>query len=140
MARSSFIIHRSSLILLCAALPVAIAPTRAQQYPSKPVRLVVTAAPGGGNDFVARLAGQKLGERLGQQFLVDNRPGAGGATATAQVAKAAADGYTLLLGFVGQLAMRPHVEQVPYDALKDFVGVSLLASGWQLLAVHPSLP
>jgi tripartite-type tricarboxylate transporter receptor subunit TctC len=104
------------------------------------VRIVVPTSPGGGNDFVARLAGQKLGERLGQQFLVDNRPGAGGTTATTQVAKAAPDGYTLLLGFVGQLAMRPHVENVGYDPRKDFAGVSLLASGWQMLAVHPSLP
>jgi tripartite-type tricarboxylate transporter receptor subunit TctC len=113
---------------------------QAQPYPVKPVRIIVPTSPGGGNDFVARLAGQKLGERLGQLFIVENRPGAGGATATAQVAKAAPDGYTLLLGFVGQLAMRPHIEQVGYDARKDFVGVSLLASGWQLLAVHPSLP
>ena len=111
-----------------------------QAYPVKPVRIVVPTSPGGGNDFVARLAGQKLGERLGQQFVVDNRPGAGGATATVQVAKAAPDGYTLLLGFVGQLAMRPHVETVGYDPRKDFAGVSLLASGYQMVAVHPSLP
>src|SRR5262245_5179152 len=83
----------------------------AQSYPAKPVRLIVTVAPGGGNDFVARLAGQKLGERLGQQFIVDNRPGGGGTVATAAVAKAAPDGYTLLLGFVGPLAMTPHVEK-----------------------------
>jgi len=112
----------------------------AQQYPAKPVRIVVPTSAGGGNDFMARLAGQKLGERLGQQFIVDNRPGAGGVTGTLQVAKSVPDGYTLLLGFVGQLAMRPHVEKVPYDPLKDFTGVSLLASGWQMLAVHPSLP
>ena len=117
-----------------------IAGAQAQTYPVKPVRIVVPTSPGGGNDFVARLAGQKLGERLGQQFVVDNRPGAGGSTATAQVAKAAPDGYTLLLGFVGQLAMRPHVENVGYDPRKDFAGVSLLASGYQMLAVHPSLP
>ena len=117
-----------------------IAGAQAQTYPVKPVRIVVPTSPGGGNDFVARLAGQKLGERLGQQFVVDNRPGAGGSTATAQVAKAAPDGYTLLLGFVGQLAMRPHVENVGYDPRKDFAGISLLASGYQMVAVHPSLP
>ena len=71
---------------------------------------------------------------------MDNRPGGGGAVATAAVAKAAPDGYTLLLGFVGPLAMTPHVEKVGYDALKDFVGVSLLASSYHVLAVHPSLP
>lgn len=112
----------------------------AQPYPAKPVRIVVTVAPGGGNDFVARLAGQKLSERLGQQFIVDNRPGGGGTIGTALVAKSAPDGYTLLLGFVGSLAMTPHVEKVGYDALKDFTGVSLLASSYHILAVHPSLP
>jgi tripartite-type tricarboxylate transporter receptor subunit TctC len=112
----------------------------AQSYPVKPVRIVVPTSPGGGNDFIARHVGQKLSERLGQQFIVENRPGAGGTIGTAQVAKAPADGYTLLLGFVGQLAMSPHVEKGGYDPLKDFVGVSLLASSYHILAVHPSLP
>lgn len=113
---------------------------KAQSYPVKPVRIIVPTSPGGGNDFVARHVGQKLGDRLGQQFIVDNRPGAGGTIGTALVAKAAPDGYTLLLGFVGQLAMSPHAEKVPYDTLRDFVGVSLLASSYHVLAVHPSLP
>ena len=112
----------------------------AQPYPVRPVRIIVPTSPGGGNDFVARHLGQKLGERLGQQFLVDNRPGAGGTIGTAQAAKATADGYTLLLGFVGQLAMSPHVEKSGYDPLKDFVGISLLASSYHILGVHPSLP
>jgi tripartite-type tricarboxylate transporter receptor subunit TctC len=113
---------------------------KAQAYPVKPVRIVVPTAPGGGNDFVARHVGQKLGERLGRQFIVENRPGAGGTIGTAFAAKAAPDGYTLLLGFVGQLAMSPHVEKIAYDPLKDFTGVSLLASSYHVLAVHPSLP
>jgi tripartite-type tricarboxylate transporter receptor subunit TctC len=112
----------------------------AQGYPVKPVRIIVTVAPGGGNDFVARHAAQKLSERLGQQFIVDNRPGGAGTIGTALVAKSAPDGYTLLLGFVGSLAMTPHVEKVGYDPLRDFIGVSLLASSYHLLAVHPSLP
>ena len=120
------------------ALVAAVAP--AQVYPVKPVRIIVTVAPGGGNDFVARLAGQKLGERLGQQVIVENRPGGAGTIGTALVAKAAPDGYTLLLGFVGSLAMTPHVEKVGYDPLRDFAGVSLLASSYHVLAVHPSLP
>ena len=129
-----------------AAIPVALAfaltgaGAQGQAYPAKPVRIIVTVAPGGGNDFVARLAGQKLGERLGQQFIVDNRPGGAGTIGTAAAAKAAPDGYTLLLGFVGSLAMTPHVEKVGYDPLRDFAGVSLLASSYHLLAVHPSLP
>src|SRR5688572_615350 len=117
-----------------------VAVAAAQAYPSKPVRIVVPTSPGGGNDYVARHVAQKLGERLGQQFIVENRAGAGGAIGTAFVAKAAPDGYTLLLGFVGQLAMLPHVEKAGYDPLKDFVGVSVLASSYHFLAVHPSLP
>jgi tripartite-type tricarboxylate transporter receptor subunit TctC len=112
----------------------------AQSYPVKPVRIVVPTSPGGGNDFIARHAGQKLGERLGQQFIIENRPGAGGTIGTAFAAKAPPDGYTLLLGFVGQLAMSPHVEKAGYDPLKDFVGVSMLASSYHILGVHPSLP
>ena len=112
----------------------------AQAYPTRPVRIVVPTSPGGGNDFVARAAGQKLGDRLGQQFIVDNRPGAGGSIGTTLVAKAPPDGYTLLLGFVGQLAMYPHVEKAEYDPRRDFIGVSLLASSYHVLAVHPSLP
>ena len=112
----------------------------AQSYPVKPVRIIVSTSPGGGNDFVARLVGQKLGDRLGQQFIVENRPGAGGIIGTALAAKSPPDGYTLHLGFVGQLAMSPHVEKVGYDPLKDFTGVSLLASSYHVLAVHPSLP
>ena len=123
-------------ILLILVVPT----TWGQAYPSKPVRIVVPTQPGGGNDFMARLIGQKLGERLGQQFIVDNRAGAGGVIGTAHVAKSAPDGYTLLLGFVGQLAMSPHVEKTGYDPLKDFVGVSLLASSYHILGVHPSLP
>jgi tripartite-type tricarboxylate transporter receptor subunit TctC len=124
-------------ISACAALASAAAD--AQTYPVKPVRLIVPTSPGGGNDFIARHVGQKLSERLGQQVIVENRAGAGGAIGTAFAAKAAPDGYTLLLGFVGQLAMMPHVEKT-YDPLKDFVGVSLLASSYHLLGVHPSLP
>jgi len=131
-----------SLVATCLALELLFVAggTLAQAYPSRPVRIVVPTSPGGGNDFVARHVGQKLGERLGQQFIVDNRPGAGGAIGTAFVAKAPPDGYTLLLGFVGQLAMLPHVEKAGYDPLRDFVGVSLIASSYHFLAVHPSLP
>jgi tripartite-type tricarboxylate transporter receptor subunit TctC len=121
-------------------LMAAAAEVTAQAYPAKPVRIVVPTSPGGGNDFVARAAGQRLGDRLGQQFIVDNRPGAGGSIGTTIVAKAAPDGYTLLLGFVGQLAMYPHVEKTEYDPQRDFIGLSLLASSYHVMAVHPSLP
>ena len=127
--------------LLLAVLLAAVAgSTLAQTYPSRPVRLLVPFAPGGGNDFLARLLGQKLGERLGQHVLVDNRPGAGGNLATDLVAKAAPDGYTLLLGFIGPLAISPNLEKVPYNPVRDFAAVSLLASSYHVLAIHPSLP
>ena len=132
--------RRRVAVFVGFGLALVTAGAAAQSYPARPVRIVVTVAPGGGNDFVARLVGQKLGERLGQQFIVDNRPGGGGTVATALVAKAAPDGYTLLLGFVGPLVMTPHVEKVAYDPLRDFVGVSLLASSYHILGVHPSLP
>ena len=121
-------------------LSIAASGALAQAYPAKPVRIVVPTSPGGGNDFVARAAGQRLGDRLGQQFIVDNRPGAGGSIGTTIVAKAPPDGYTLLLGFVGQLAMYPHVEKTEYDPQRDFVGLSLLASSYHVMAIHPSLP
>jgi len=129
-----------TVCLVALGLTLGAAEAAAQSYPARPVRIIVPTSPGGGNDFVARHVGQKLGERLGQQFIVENRPGAGGTIGTAQAAKAAPDGYTLLLGFVGQLAMSPHVEKGGYDPLKDFIGVSLLASSYHILGVHPSLP
>jgi tripartite-type tricarboxylate transporter receptor subunit TctC len=130
----------SAVGIASLGLALAAGGAYAQSYPVKPVRIVVPTSPGGGNDFVARHVGQKLGERLGQQFIIENRAGAGGAIGTSYVAKSNPDGYTLLLGFVGQLAMLPHVEKAGYDPLKDFVGVSLIASSYHFLAVHPSLP
>ena len=111
-----------------------------QDYPNKSVRFVVPFAPGGGTDFVARLVAQRLGERLGQQLVVDNRAGAGGAIGSNIVAKAAPDGYTLLLGMVSPLAINPNLEPVPYDPVRDFSAASLLASSYHVLVVHPSLP
>ena len=133
---------------VCAALFVTIAVAcagdsiyaAAADYPSRPVRLLVPFAPGGGNDFLGRLVGQKLGEQLGQQFVVDNRAGAGGIIATDLGAKATPDGYTLLLGFIGPLTISPHFQKVPYDPVKDFAAVSMLASIYHVLVVHPSLP
>lgn len=134
------VIHSRLPLIVAFGLITAAGGALAQTYPARPVRIIVPTSPGGGNDFMARTAGLKLGERLGQQFIVDNRPGAGGSIGTTLAAKAAPDGYTLLLGFVGQLAMYPHVEKIEYNPLRDFVGVSLLASSYHVLAVHPSLP
>jgi tripartite-type tricarboxylate transporter receptor subunit TctC len=112
----------------------------AQPYPGKPVRLIVPFPPGGSNDIVGRMAAHQLGERLGQQVLVDNRSGAGGTIGTDIAAKAAADGYTLLLISVAH-AFNPGVyRKLPYDPEKSFVPVGILGSGPVALAVHPGVP
>jgi tripartite-type tricarboxylate transporter receptor subunit TctC len=113
----------------------------AQNYPAKPIRLVVPQPPGGGNDTIGRMIGQKLSVALKQQVAVDNRAGAGGLIGADIAAKSPADGYTLLLGNVAALAIIPNVQKkMPYDALKDFAPISLIASAPLLVVVHPSLP
>jgi len=109
-------------------------------YPSKPIRLVVPFPPGGGNDYLARLAGQRIGDRLGQTVLIDNRAGAGGIVGTDYVAKAAPDGYTWLLGFIGTLAILPNLQKTPYDAARDFAAAGMLGTASHVVVVHPSLP
>jgi tripartite-type tricarboxylate transporter receptor subunit TctC len=108
-------------------------------YPEKPIRLIVPSPPGGGNDIMARLAGQKLAEAWSKQVLVDNRPGAGGAIAFEMAARAEPNGYTLLLGSTN-FTVLPDMTKVNYDPLKDFVSVSLLAKSMNILLVHPSVP
>ena len=108
-------------------------------FPEKPVRIVVPSTPGGGNDIMARLAGQKLAEAWGRQVLVDNRPGAGGAIAFEMVARAEPTGYTLLLGSTN-LTVLPDIAKVNYHPIKDFAPVSLLAKSMNILLVHPSVP
>ncbi|SFP70167.1 Tripartite-type tricarboxylate transporter, receptor component TctC [Variovorax sp. PDC80] len=130
--------------LLAAALPLALAmgPATAQQdYPNKPIRLIVPFTPGGVTDTGARVVADKLGARLGQSVVVDNRPGASGNIGTQMVATAAPDGYTLLLGFDGTLVINPHVyAKVPFDTLKDFVPVSKIGDAVLIIVVHPSVP
>jgi tripartite-type tricarboxylate transporter receptor subunit TctC len=108
-------------------------------YPEKTVRVIVPSPPGGGNDVMARLAGQKLSEAWGRQVVVDNRPGAGGAIAFEMAARAAPDGYTLLLGSTN-LTVLPDIQKVNYHPIKDFVPVSLMAKSMNILLVHPSVP
>jgi tripartite-type tricarboxylate transporter receptor subunit TctC len=113
----------------------------AQDYPAKPIRLIVPFPPGGGNDTIARLIGQKLAPVLGQQVLVDNRPGAGGTIGAEIAAKSPPDGYTLFLAGVASHGINPNLrKQLPYDPVRDFSGVSLIASAPLLVVVHPSLP
>ncbi len=124
----------------CAAL-LAHLPAQAQDYPVKALRLIVPFPPGGGNDTIARLVGQKLSQSLGQQVIVDNRPGAGGTIGAELAAKAPPDGYTLFLAGVASHGINPNLrKKLPYDPVRDFHGVSLIASAPLLVAVHPSLP
>jgi tripartite-type tricarboxylate transporter receptor subunit TctC len=120
----------------CAALPAA-----AQQYPARAIRMVIGFPPGGGTDIVGRIVAQKLSDALGQQVLPDNRGGASGQIATELVAKAPADGYTLLMAHISALSILPSlVPKLPYDPSRDFAPVSLAAIAPNLLVVHPSLP
>jgi len=113
----------------------------AQSYPSKPIRLIVPFAAGGGNDNIARLVGKRLTDSVGQPLVIDNRPGAGGVLGAELAAKAAPDGYTLFLGGVGSHALNPNlIEKLPYDPIKDFAPVILLARAPLILVVHPSVP
>ena len=115
--------------------------TSAADYPSKPIRFLVGFAPGGANDLVARVAAAKLAPRLGQQVVVDNRAGAGGNIAHDIVAKAAPDGYTMVLASVASLAMSPGLlGKVPYDPVNDFSAVAQLVDVSSLLSVHAGSP
>ena len=131
-------LRRLLILTVAVLLPLTVA---AQTWPSRPIRLVVTFAPGGGADFVGRAIAQPLSEVLGQTVVVDNRAGANGVVGADIAAKAAPDGYTLLLGAAGTLSVAPHLgELLPFDPIKDFVPVSLVATGSFVVAVNKSLP
>jgi tripartite-type tricarboxylate transporter receptor subunit TctC len=128
-------------ILIATAGTIRSPDVAAQAYPAKSVRIVVGFAAGGPTDIVARLVGQKLTERMGQTFVVDNRPGAGGVLATEQVAKAPADGYTLLMGTIGGLTVSQHLlARIPYDTLRDFAPITQAVSNTNIMVLHPSIP
>ncbi len=112
----------------------------ADAYPAKPIRFVVAFPPGGGTDIIARSIAQKLAERIAQQVVVDNRPGAGGNIGTDIVAKAAPDGYTMLMGSAGPLAINASLfAKMPFDPVRDLAPVTLAASTPNVLVLHPSL-
>lgn len=121
---------------LLLALTTAVA---AQDYPTKPVRLIVPFPPGGSNDVVGRVIATQLSERLGQQVVVDNRGGAGGVIGTEITANAPKDGYTLQVISLAH-AVNPWLYKLPYDPIKSFTPISILASGPNVLAINPSLP
>lgn len=111
----------------------------AQTYPTKPLRIIVPFGPGGGVDQSSRLVGEKLGEAFGQRVVVDNRPGAGGTIATEAAARAAPDGYTLVMASPGH-TITPHLYKLSFDAIRDFTPVTLVLTVPFVVVVHPSLP
>jgi len=114
---------------------------QAQNYPSKPIRMVVPFTPGGSTDILARSIGQKLSQAWGQSVLIDNVPGAGGSIGADKVAKAAPDGYTILMGHIGTLAVTPSLyPNLPYDPIKSFSPVAWIAKVPNVMVVHPSVP
>ena len=138
--------HGASPALACAmafACPPAAAqtPSSGGAWPAKPVRIIVPFAPAGPTDNQARWAAQQLNAALGQTFIADNRPGAGGMPGTEIVVKSAPDGYTLLAGNPGPLTIAPTARtQVPYDTLRDLAPIVLIAKSASCVCAHPSLP
>jgi tripartite-type tricarboxylate transporter receptor subunit TctC len=126
------------LLLLASMLFWACA--NAQTYPSRPVKVIVPWPPGQATDIAARMMAQRLQETLGQPFIVDNRPGAGGSLGTEIAARSAADGYTLLAASSGPMSIMPSLQKLPYEPLKDFTVVGLLTRNPYALVVTPSFP
>jgi len=122
------------------AAPFVLSAARAQAWPSRPLRLVIPFPPGGAQDNVGRLAAAKLQERLGQQVIADNRPGASGALAADIVKNAPADGYTVLLGNISSHAVNRHTLKITYDPFTDFTPVAMVGSQPNLLCANPSFP
>jgi tripartite-type tricarboxylate transporter receptor subunit TctC len=130
-----------SVVLVLAAITSASAQEDPAKYPTRPIHIVVGFTPGGGNDLIARIVGQKLSEDLGQPVIIDNRPGAGAIVATEYVAKSAPDGYTLLVGASGAMSINPAVyTKLSYDSIRDFIPVSELGSFPLILIVNSSSP
>jgi tripartite-type tricarboxylate transporter receptor subunit TctC len=123
--------------LVCACLPMA---AFGQAYPAKPIRLIVPFAAGGGSDVVARMIGAELTKAWGQPIVVENRAGAGGIIGAEHVLRSPPDGYTMLLVEVGGLTIRSLLNKVPFDLLKDFAGVAVVAYGPNVLITSPALP
>jgi tripartite-type tricarboxylate transporter receptor subunit TctC len=127
--------------LVVASLNAARAEENPAKYPTRAIHIVVGFTPGGGNDLIARIVGQKLSDRLGQPVIIDNKPGGGAIVATEYVARAAPDGYTLLVGASGAMAINPAVyTKLPYDPVRDFVPITELGSFPLILIVNASSP
>src|SRR5690242_6054945 len=119
----------------------SVAPALAQAFPNKPIRWILPYPPGGGSDTIARPFARKLSENIGQQVIIDNRGGAGGNIGMEAAARAAPDGYTVVMGLTAQLAVNPALfPKIPYDPIRDLEPIMMLANGGYLLVAHPSLP
>lgn len=131
----------ASKLLVSAICALLATLSAAQSYPGKPIRMVAPSSPGGPVDTIARITAQGMTETLGQQIVVENRAGAAGQIGADLVAKSPADGYTVLFGFSGPLAISPNVnDNTPYDTLRDFAAVTQVAAAPYVLLVHPSVP
>ena len=133
--RRQFVVTGIALPMLCCGRSAS-----ADDYPSRPITLIVPQAPGGGNDTIARIIAQKMTQSLGQQVIVENRPGAGGTLGTRQLARSTADGYAIAMGSTGTLTMAPTaIENAGYDPRKDFAPVGMIAKSAIVLVVGPSV-
>ena len=133
--------HLGRFTALALGLALMFAAPAHAAYPERPVTMVVPFSAGGATDIFARIVGEELSKRLGQQIVIDNRPGAGGNTGTAIVAKAAPDGYTLVMGTIGTHAINSSIyKRMPYDPVRDFAPVTIVAAVPNVLVAHPSAP
>lgn len=132
--------QRRTVLLAAPALLLARGPARAQAFPAKPIRYIVPVAAGGGSDFVGRTVCERWGKVLGQTFVVDNLGGGGGVIAATTTAKAPADGYTLMQGYVATHGTSPATRKLPYDPIKDFTPVGMIGGTPNVLVVNASLP
>src|SRR6188472_2864163 len=131
--RRRHLLGASAALLLTGA-------ARAQSFPSKPIRYIVPVAAGGGNDMIARVVTERWGKALGQNFLVENLGGGGGVIACQTTARAPADGYTLLQGYVATHGTTPATRRVSYDAIKDFTPIGLIGATPNVLAINDQVP
>ena len=140
----SFCTQRRSVVLwgvVLSALSLEALSQADINYPQKPVRIIVPVTPGGSTDILARLVALRLSEVWRMQFIVENRPGAGGVVGVDYVAKSAPDGHTLVMGYIGTFAFMPAVmPKIPYDAVRDFAPITRVANVPNMLAIHPSVP
>ena len=133
--------HPFAYIGLAVALSVAASVAVAQgSYPTKPIKIIAPVQPGGGVDLVARQVGERLSKALGQPVVIENQSGGGGIVGSQATARAAPDGYTLMVGYVGTHGTNPAVRKLPYDAVKDFTPIAMVGGTPNVLVVPPSLP